>query len=81
MWKRGRKNAMGTPLFGARIEPDCRYCANGKKSRDGLYILCCEKGVLSLDSACSDFSYDPFLRVPLRAPVLPQFDPQDFQIL
>ncbi len=33
-------------LFGSRIDPSCRYCAQGTPTQDGLAILCLRRGVM-----------------------------------
>ena len=66
--------------FGKRIEPRCKYCANGRPSIDGVNILCPRRGVVTPDAKCRRFVYDPLLRVPQTAPTLPTFSEDDFSL-
>ncbi len=67
-------------LFGARIEKCCVYCANGQKAPDGVMVLCRRMGPVSPHYVCHHFHYDPLLRVPKRAPQLPEFREEEFKI-
>lgn len=52
-------------LFRKKISRSCAYCAHGTRL-DGEQILCTKKGILSWDSGCRKFRYDPLKRVPPR---------------
>ena len=60
-------------LFGNNIAVDCSYwAANGEQI--------CVKNKAVIDGKCRKFSYNPLLRKPFKPPVLPKFDPEDFQL-
>ena len=50
-------------LFNQKIEPQCAYCAKGKKV-DGETVLCRKKGVVQPEDSCPSFRYAPLKRVP-----------------
>ena len=58
-------------LFRKKIERSCTYCTFATKIDDEL-MLCLKKGVVSPDSACRKFQYDPTKRIP------PKQKPLDF---
>lgn len=62
------------------IQPACEYCARGKLSPDGQTVLCIKKGIMLPSSFCRKFQYDPLRRVPKKAPLLPQFDADEFSL-
>ena len=63
------------------IEPRCEYCEKGYLSADGKNVLCKKKGVVEKGFSCFSFTYDPILRKPKpSAPVMPQYDPEDFKL-
>lgn len=70
----------GKKLFGSRIDPCCRYCGYGTPTQDGLAVLCTRCGVMSPDSSCRKFLYDPLSRIPSRQPDLPRYDSSDFEL-
>ncbi len=64
--------------FGANVEPNCEYCANGVMLGERCRCLL----NLSPDDggACRKFIYDPLRRTPRTAPKLGKFDPEDFSL-
>lgn len=64
-------------LFGNNIEPDCSYCDHCIS--DGENRICIKNRYIE-NGKCRKFKYDPLLRKPFRAPVLPKFDPEDFKL-
>ena len=54
-------------LFRKDIEPRCAYCTKGCRINE-KEVLCKKKGIVSLESHCHAFRYDPLLREP-PAPV------------
>jgi hypothetical protein len=60
--------------------PACAYCLHGRLSPDKRSILCVKRGVVALDYACRRYEYDPLKRQPRRAPTLPTFSPEDFEL-
>ncbi len=68
-------------FFDKNIEPRCEYCEKGYLSADGKNVLCKKKGVVEKGFSCFSFAYDPILRKPKpSAPVMPQYDPEDFKL-
>ncbi len=67
-------------LFGGSIEKACLYCQHGKLAADKLMILCRKFGPVSPHYKCRRFVYDPLKRVPVRTPVLPRYDENDFKL-
>jgi len=65
-------------LFGNNIAVSCLYCENCIVNSDGEQI--CVKNKIITNGKCRRFSYNPLLRKPFRPPVLPKFDPEDFQL-
>ncbi len=68
-------------LFRKRIAPSCSYCSHGTKIGDEE-ILCAKRGVVSCDSSCYRFSYDPTKRIPLKAKPLDfrKYDEEDYSL-
>lgn len=58
-------------LFTKKIEPRCDYCERGTLLGENK-VLCIKKGVMTPDSSCNQFRYDPLKRIPTR-PVVPDF--------
>lgn len=76
MFGRKKKNL----LFGAQIEPECRYCRHNG-SRDGQEPVC----VLHREpkgKACKKYEYDPLRREPRNAPPIhtEQYSEDDFKL-
>ena len=65
-------------LFGNNIEPKCDYCDHCIS--DGYGSRICVKNTYIENGKCRSFKYDPLLRKPFKPPVLPKFDPEDFQL-
>lgn len=68
-------------LFRKKIDRSCLYCIYGTKL-DGEHVLCKKRGVVSMESACRKFRYDPFKRVPPRpkAPDFSKYEEDDFSL-
>lgn len=71
---------MKDKLFGGDISPKCEYCELGKASPDGETVLCPKKGIVARDFFCKKYKYDIMKRIPKRAPKLPEFSKDDFEI-
>lgn len=56
-------------LFRKKIQRSCSYCIHGTVLDDGQ-VLCCKKGIRSVDDKCRKFKYDPCKRIPPRAKAL-----------
>ncbi len=65
-------------LFGNSIAVSCSYCDNCIINSDGEQI--CTKNKSVENGKCRRFFYNPLLRKPFKPPVLPKFDPEDFQL-
>ncbi len=65
-------------LFGKNVTVDCSYCDNCITNSDGGQI--CIKNKFIDNGKCRKFSYNPLLRKPFKPPVLPKFNPEDFQL-
>lgn len=57
--------------FGNDITPQCSYCQNGTRSKDGNMILCEKSGMVKLEYSCSKFVYSPLKRVPVKQLSIP----------
>ncbi|MDR0314879.1 MAG: hypothetical protein LBH71_02880, partial [Oscillospiraceae bacterium] len=66
-------------LLNRDISPSCKYCLLGRMSPDKKSILCVKRGVMSLESSCRRFKYDPLKRQPPRLPKIGQFSREDFE--
>lgn len=68
-------------LFRKKIQRSCLYCDHGVVLSEGR-VICAKKGIVSVDSACSKFEYDPLKRVPPRKKALDfqQYDKDDFSL-
>lgn len=66
-------------LFRKKISRSCSYCMHGTKF-DCDQILCIKRGVVSMDSSCRKFAYDPCKRIPPKAKALnfSQYKEEDF---
>jgi len=64
----------------ARYDSVCEHCRYGKAAPDGSSVLCAVRGVMRRQSSCKKYEYDPVKRVPARAPVLPEYDPEMFTL-
>lgn len=58
-------------LFTKKIDPSCAYCQRGKPITSEK-VLYPKKGVVTVETSCASFRYDPLKRVPPR-PILPDF--------
>ena len=68
-------------LFRKKIERSCAYCARGTELEDGQ-VLCCKKGLRTVDGKCGKFKYDPCKRIPAKAKTLDfsKYDGDDFSL-
>lgn len=68
-------------LFRKKIERSCIYCAFSAKM-DSEHMLCTKRGVVSADTACRKFQYDPFKRIPPRPKALDfsKYEEDDFSL-
>ena len=66
--------------YGSKIAPACAYCLYGMPASDPKMVLCRLKGVVSPYYSCRRFEYDPLLRKPKPPAVLPEYDPEEFQL-
>lgn len=68
-------------LFRKRISKTCQYCTNGVQTGEAQ-VICKKKGLVSGDSACRRFRYDPLKRVPPRRKAVDfsKYDSQDFSL-
>jgi hypothetical protein len=55
----------------------CCFCERATLISDEHNVLCCDRGIVSADYFCHNFSYDPLKRAPKTPPVMPKFDPSD----
>lgn len=61
-------------MFNSKIEPSCEYCRFGS-ILDNEHLICLKRGIISSDSTCRRFKYDPLK----RKPSIPNnFSVQDF---
>ena len=67
-------------LFGNKIQPACKYCAENFKSIGETQVLCQRKGVVLADYSCRRFLYDPLKRIPKVLPELPVFSDEEFTL-
>ena len=68
-------------LFRKKIEHSCSYCVHGVRL-DGGQVLCCKRGLKTIDESCHRFRYDPCKRIPARAKALDfyKYDKEDFSL-
>lgn len=68
-------------LFRKKIERSCQYCANSARLSEDQ-MLCTKRGVVTIDSQCRRFCYDPFKRVPARPKALDlrKYEEDDFSL-
>ena len=79
--KRRRLPAIFTQsFFSPDIPPACEYCRYGFPSRDSERILCERMGVVPPDYHCRRFVYCALKRIPKRAPKLPSYTKEDFEL-
>jgi len=81
MKQRKLNNKQKQKLFrAAQYASVCEHCRFGKPAPDGSSVLCPVRGVMRRQSSCNKYEYDPLKRVPVRAPVLPEYDPELFTL-
>jgi hypothetical protein len=68
-------------LFRKKIDRSCAYCVYGTKLEDDQ-ILCCKKGMKTVEDKCFRFKYDPTKRIPVKAKALDfaKYDEHDFSL-
>ena len=68
-------------LFRKKIDRSCAYCIYGTRLEDDE-ILCCKKGLKTVDDKCRRFQYDPTKRIPAKAKALDfaKYDEHDFSL-
>lgn len=68
-------------LFRKKMPRACAYCIHGAKLNESE-ILCKRKGIVSVDSCCRKFEYDPCKRIPLKmkATDLSGYKPEDYTL-
>lgn len=68
-------------LFRKKIQKSCSYCQHGAKLDENM-VLCTKRGMVSTDSKCRKFKYDPFKRVPLKAkaPDFKKYEDADYSL-
>ena len=74
------KRAMKGLLRASKYTPACELCRHGKPAPDGSSVLCPVRGVMRKQSRCRKYEYDPVKRKPNRAPLLPEYDPEQFTL-
>ncbi len=67
-------------LRAKKYEAACENCRYGKPAPDGTSVLCSVRGVMRKKSVCKKYAYDPLKRIPARAPLLPDYDPGQFEL-
>ena len=68
-------------LFRKKIYRSCSYCTYGTTVSDGQ-VLCTKRGVVSIDSSCRKFKYEPCKRIPPKQSILNffKFKNDDFSL-
>jgi len=74
------KRAMKGLFRASKYEPACEFCRYGKSAPDGSSVLCSVRGVMRRQSRCKKYEYDPLKRKPSKAPLLPEYDPEQFAL-
>jgi len=67
-------------LFGNRISPACKYCAEGLFDTRGKSVLCPRNGVVDPNFKCRHFFYNPLSRIPKRPPPRREYDKSSFSL-
>ena len=68
-------------LFRKKIEKSCSYCIYSTRL-DDEHALCVKKSLVSLNSKCRKFHYDPCKRVPPKpkAPDFERYSNEDYSL-
>lgn len=68
-------------LFRKKIPRSCLYCQFSARINDEQ-MLCTKKGIVSADSQCRKFRYDPIKRIPARPKALDlsRYEEDDFSL-
>lgn len=67
-------------FFSQEIPPACKYCRYGFPTRDKNQYLCEKRGPVPPHGSCRRFLYCPLKRIPTRAPKLPSYTKEDFEL-
>ena len=70
----------GKLLNRKKYPPKCAYCARGRLSPNGKDILCNKNGIMEPDEFCTSYKYDVLKREPMNKAVLPEANPNDFEL-
>ena len=65
--------------LGEGVEKSCALCAHSTETEQGK-CFCIKKGFVYSSDVCRKYEYDPFKRVPLPGPSLPEHEKKDFEI-
>lgn len=68
-------------LFRKKIARSCTYCVHCAPMAEGRFV-CAKKGILSHDSPCRRFRYDPLKRTPPRRKALDfsKYEQEDYSM-
>ena len=68
-------------LFRKNIARSCAYCRFGAKLNT-QEILCTKRGIVSTETSCRRFKYDPCKRIPSkqRASDFSKYDKEDYSL-
>lgn len=68
-------------LYNKKVAPMCSYCVFGRPAPNGDSVLCEKRGIMTKDSSCRKFKYDPLKRIPKKEPEMQQsFSQEDFKL-
>lgn len=67
-------------FFDTEIPPACEYCRHGFPTRDTSRLLCEKSGIVAPHYSCKKYVYCPLKRIPKRAPRLPSYTKEDFEL-
>lgn len=67
-------------IFSEKQEKKCETCIFSAFNADSDKLLCEKKGLVLRHGKCFRYKYDPFKRVPAKAPVLPKMNKEDFSL-
>jgi hypothetical protein len=65
-------------LFGANIQPACKYCERAVQFAQDLKLFCEKCGAVDETGKCRHFVYDPLKRVPRRPRPLQRIKETEF---
>ncbi|MGN0448566.1 MAG: hypothetical protein ACI4GC_08480 [Acutalibacteraceae bacterium] len=58
----------------------CANCHFGRTPEDKEVVLCEKKGIMSPESSCRHYEYDPLRRVPAKPLLQNDFKAEDFEL-